>query len=44
MLGRAAASPSEPSVVSDHDGLRDLETFCDAGGFGEADVFGDAAF
>jgi hypothetical protein len=37
MLGRAAASPSEPSVVSDHDGLRDLETFRDA----DADGFED---
>ncbi len=33
MLGRAAASPSEPSVVSDHEGLQDLETFLDADGF-----------
>jgi hypothetical protein len=36
MLGRAAASPSEPSVVSDHDGLRGL-----ADGFWGADGFED---
>jgi hypothetical protein len=41
MLGRAAASPSDPSVVSDQDGLRDLETFCDVNGFVAANGFGD---